>query len=127
ADGRGARLAGRQAARDVLVGFDRQVRFELFGPLVVPPRAMKEAAVAHAGLSTRSCGRAPVRRRACAAPTGRAFRGTFRLEWARFRVSACSSDLPPLDYLLESPPFRLFQPPGHLLVVVSEARPSHGV
>src|SRR5437660_5265092 len=57
ADSRGARLAGGHAPRDVLVGFDRQVRFELCGPLIVPPRAMKEAAKAHAGLSTRSIAR----------------------------------------------------------------------
>ena len=47
APGCGARLVGRHAARDVVVGLEVEVRLELTGPLVVPPGPPEEAPPAH--------------------------------------------------------------------------------
>ena len=45
--GRGARLVGRHAARDVVVGLQVEVRLELTGSLVVPPAPPRETPPAH--------------------------------------------------------------------------------
>ena len=77
--GCGARLVGRHAARDVVVGLQVEVRLEFTGSLVVPPGPPREAPPAHRysviGFRTRftaatsSCHRV-VRASSCCLPAG---------------------------------------------------------